>query len=125
MARRVPLTDKQSKFLEVLFEEAEGDPLRAKKIAGYSDNVPTSAVTGPLQDEIFELTKKFVAQSTTKAAYTMFKTMSATDEALLGAKERMAAAKDIMDRAGLVKTEKVEVTTKDPLFILPKKNDEG
>ena len=105
--------------LDVLFEEAEGDPLKAKKLAGYSDNVPTSSVTTSLVDEIAELTRKFIAQSSTKAAYTMFKVMGATD--MLGAKERMAAAKDLMDRAGFVKTEKVEVSTSEPLFILPAK----
>ena len=44
MTKRV-LTDKQELFLAVLFEEAEGDPLKAKKLAGYSDNVPTVSVT--------------------------------------------------------------------------------
>lgn len=118
MAKR-ELTEKQQLFLDVLFEEAEGDPLKAKKLAGYSANVPTSSVTASLVDEIAELTRKFIAQSSTKAAYTMFKVMGATD--MLGAKERMAAAKDLMDRAGFVKTEKVEVSTSEPLFILPAK----
>ncbi len=113
------LTDKQELFLAVLFEEAEGDPLKAKKLAGYSDNVPTSSVTSSLVDEIAELTRKFIAQSSTKAAYTMFKVMGDTD--MLGAKERMAAAKDLMDRAGFVKTERVEVSTSEPVFILPAK----
>lgn len=121
MAKR-ELTEKQQLFLDVLFEEAEGDPLRAKKLAGYSDNVPTSVVTASLVDEIAELTRKFIAQSSTKAAYTMFKVMGDTD--MLGAKERMAAAKDLMDRAGFVKTEKVEVATSEPVFILPAKKQE-
>lgn len=121
MAKR-ELTDKQQMFLDVLFEEAEGDPLMAKKLAGYSDNVSTSSVTASLVDEIAELTRKFIAQSSTKAAYTMFKVMGSKD--MLGAKERMAAAKDLMDRAGFVKTEKVEVTTSEPLFILPAKRSD-
>lgn len=115
------LTEKQQLFLDVLFEEAEGDPVKAKKLAGYSDNVSTSSITASLADEIAELTRKFIAQSSTKAAYTMFKVMGDVD--MLGAKEKMAAAKDIMDRAGFVKTEKVEVTAKDPVFILPPKKD--
>jgi hypothetical protein len=118
MAKR-ELTEKQQMFLDVLFEEAEGDPLNAKKLAGYSSNVPTSTVTASLVDEIAELTRKFIAQSSTKAAYTMFSVMGSKD--MLGAKERMAAAKDLMDRAGFVKTEKVEVSTSEPLFILPAK----
>ena len=116
------LTDKQKLFLAVLFEEAEGDPLTAKKLAGYSNNVATSTVTAGLVNEISELTRKFIAQSSTKAAYTMFNVMGSKD--MLGAKERMAAAKDIMDRAGFVKTEKVEVTTSEPVFILPAKKQQ-
>lgn len=118
MANR-ELTEKQELFLAVLFEEAEGDPLKAKKLAGYSDNVPTSQVTTALVDEIAELTRKFIAQSSTKAAYAMFKVLG--DKDMLGAKERMAAAKDIMDRAGFVKTEKIEVSAKEAVFILPAK----
>lgn len=118
MAKR-DLTEKQQLFLDVLFEQAEGDPLLAKKLAGYSDNVSTSSVTASLVDEIAELTRKFIAQSSTKAAYTMFSVMGSKD--MLGAKERMAAAKDLMDRAGFVKTEKVEIATTEPVFILPAK----
>lgn len=121
MAKR-ELTEKQQLFLDVLFEEAEGDPLKAKLLAGYSPNVSTSSVTATLVDEIAELTRKFIAQSSTKAAYTMFKVMGDTD--MLGAKERMAAAKDLMDRAGFVKTEKVEVSSSEPVFILPAKKRE-
>ena len=122
MAKR-ELTEMQQTFLNVLFEEAEGDPTKAKKLAGYSPNVATSSVTAALTDEIAELTRKFIAQSSTKAAYTMFSVLSKNAD-MLGAKERMAAAKDIMDRAGFVKTEKVEVTTSEPLFILPAKRQD-
>jgi len=115
------LTDKQELFLAVLFEEAQGDPLQAKKLAGYSKNVPTSVITSSLEEEIYSLTRKFIAQSSTKAAFTMFKIMGDTD--MLGAKEKMAAAKDLMDRAGFTKTEKIEVSSKEPLFILPAKKE--
>ena len=36
----------------------------------------------------------------------------------------MMAAKDILDRGGFVKTDKVEVSSSSPLFILPPKKDE-
>jgi len=57
------LTEKQELFLSVLFEEAEGDPLKAKKLAGYSDNVPTSTVTAEVEDEIYELSRKIIGKS--------------------------------------------------------------
>ena len=117
------LTEMEQKFLDVLFDEAKGDPVLAKKLAGYSKNTATSAITSKLSDEIYERTKKFIAQSSTKAAYTMYSVMGEDD--LLGAKERMVADKDIMDRAGLVKTDKIEVTSKEPVFILPSKEKDS
>ncbi len=118
MARQ--LTEKQQKFLDVLFEEAKGDPVKARKLAGYADGVSTSQIVSSLEDEIADRTKKFIARSSTKAAYTMFSVMA--DPMDLGVKEKMMAAKDILDRAGFTKTEKVEVKTSEPLFILPSKD---
>ena len=116
------LTEKQQKFLDVLFEEARGNPVEAKKLAGYSENVATSSITNALKEQIADLTKKFISSSATKAAYSMFEVMhSPTD---LGNKEKMAAAKDVLDRSGFIKTEKVEVSAANPLFILPQKADE-
>ena len=117
------LTEKQQKFLDVLFEEARGNPLQAKKLAGYSDNVASSSITAALKEQIADLTKQFISSSATKAAYSMYEVMhSPTD---LGNKEKMIAAKDVLDRSGFTKTDKVEVTAASPLFILPPKNDEN
>lgn len=116
------LTEKQQKFLEVLFEEAQGNPAQAKKLAGYSDNVGTTSVVNSLQDEIAELTKKFLSGITVKAAYSMKEIMERPTD--LGNKEKMAAAKDILDRGGFKPSDKVEVAATSPLFILPPKSDE-
>ena len=121
MARQ--LTEKQQKFLDVLFEEAKGNPVTAKKLAGYSENNPTSAITASLQEEIADLTKKFIASTATKAAYSLSQVIDNPTD--LGNKEKMVAAKDILDRSGFTKTDKVEVTAASPLFILPPKNDEN
>ena len=110
MARN--LTDKQQRFLEVLFEEAKGDPVQAKKLAGYADSVASTSIVNTLTDEIADVTKKFIAQSSTKAAYTMFSVMA--DPTDLGVQEKMLDAKDILDRARFVKTARVEVKTSEP-----------
>jgi len=116
------LTEKQQKFLDVLFEEARGNPATARKLAGYADTVATSSITSVLQDEIADITKKFISSTATKAAYSMYEIMSSPTD--LGNKEKMTAAKDILDRSGFTKTDKVEVTSSSPLFILPPKKDE-
>jgi len=116
------LTEKQQKFIDVLFNEAQGDPVKAKKLAGYADSVSSTQITNSLAEEISDQTKKFIAQSSTKAAYTMYSVMS--DPTDLGVKEKMLAAKDLLDRAGFVKTDKVEVKAQEPLFILPAKEND-
>ena len=116
------LTDKQQKFLDVLFDGAQGDPIKAVKLSGYAEGTSASSVTGSLIDEIAELTKKFIAQSSTKAAYTMFSVMA--DPTDLGVKEKMLAAKDILDRAGFTNKDNLEVKTSEPLFILPSKESD-
>ena len=121
MARQ--LTEKQQKFLDVLFEEAKGNPVTAKKLAGYSENNPTSAITSSLQEEIADLTKKFIASTATKAAYSLSQVIDNPTD--LGNKEKMIAAKDILDRGGFTKTDKVEVSAASPLFILPPKENEN
>jgi hypothetical protein len=115
-------TEQQERFLEVLYEEARGDIRKAMKIAGYSPNTPSSVVTTPLAEEIAQLTLKFIAQSSTKAVYSMYEVM--TNPTDLGNKDKMAAAKDILDRAGFNRVEKVEVKASEPLFILPAKKEE-
>ena len=120
MARN--LTEKQQKFLDVLFEEAGGNLVKAKKLAGYADGVSSKQVAESLAEEIADLTKKFISSSATKAAYSMFEIMNSPTD--LGNKEKMAAPKDVLDRSGFIKTEKVEVSAANPLFILPQKADE-
>ena len=120
MARN--LTEKQQKFLDVLFEEAGGNLVAAKKLAGYADGVSSKQVAESLAEEIADLTKKFISSSATKAAYSMFEIMNSPTD--LGNKEKMAAAKDVLDRSGFIKTEEVEVSAANPLFILPQKADE-
>lgn len=116
------LNEKQQKFLDVLFSEAGGDFLAAKRLAGYSENSSTADIVRPLRGEIAAKTEEFIGVSSAKAAYAMYDVLSNPTE--LGNKERMTAAKDLLDRAGFKPKEKVEVTAPNPLFILPAKTDE-
>ena len=117
------LTEKQQKFLDVLFEEAQGNPVKALKIAGYANGISSTSILNSLQNEVAELTKKFLATRGPQAAWSMMEILDSPTD--LGNKEKMAAAKDLLDRAGFVKTEKVEVKSESPLFILPPKENEN
>ena len=112
------LTDQQQLFLEVLFEEANGSVSVAKKLAGYSDTYPTSQLIKVLEDEILDATRKFLSRSGPKAAISLVGVLDNPTE--LGIKEKIMAAKDILDRIGVAKTEKVEIGGSG-IFILPSK----
>lgn len=116
------LTEKQVKFLAVLFHEAEGDIRTAMRMAGYSDSTRQYEVTGPLAKEIREETNKFLEDSGVLAASALISVIN--NPTALGNKEKMAAAKEVLDRAGYDKTQKVEVKGKSAVFILPPKEDE-
>tara|TARA_R110000850_G_scaffold53784_2_gene128623 strand:- start:230 stop:598 length:369 start_codon:yes stop_codon:yes gene_type:complete len=113
------LNEKQQLFMQVLFDEAEGDVVQAKKLAGYSDGTATRVVIEGLKDEIFEATKTYMSRLGPKAAVAYGSALM--DPTQLGVKEKMVAAGQILDRAGVVKTEKVAVEASGGLFILPPK----
>lgn len=117
------LTEKQQKFLDVLFEEAQGNFVTAKRLAGYSENVYTKHIVDTLEEEIYELTKKYISKLGVKAAWSLQEVM--TNPTDLGNKEKMAAAKDILDRGGFKPTEKVDVKSDTPVFILPAKTKDS
>ena len=117
MARN--LTEKQQRFLDILFDEANGDAVAAKKLAGYAPESSTTAIVESLQEEIGKKTRTYFAQTAPKAAMAMVGALS--DPTELGIKEKMVAAKDLLDRAGLGKTDKVEVSSGGGVFYLPPK----
>ena len=53
------LTEKQQKLLAVLFDEAGGDIITAKKLAGYSDATSSTEILGSLKEEILDATSTY------------------------------------------------------------------
>ena len=116
------LTEKQQKFLDVLFVEAGGSIVEAKRLAGYSDNQHTAQIVEALKDEIIEKTNTYLAQSAPRAAMAVVGALS--DPTELGIKEKIQAAREVMDRVGIVKTEKLKVDATGGVMILPPKRTE-
>ena len=117
MARE--LTVKQRVFLDVLFEQANGDMVQAKKIAGYADSSSTSEIIKGLKEEILEATQMYMARNAPKAAMAM--TGALYDPTELGIRDKMSAAKELLDRVGLVKTEKMQVEASGGVMLMPPK----
>ena len=113
------LTERQQRFLDVLFDDAGGDVVQAKKLAWYGDNSSTTSIVEALKDEIAEKTRTYFARTAPKAAFALMGALQ--DPTQLGIKEKMIAAKDVLDRAGLGKVDKVDVTSGGGIFYLPPK----
>lgn len=117
------LTEQQQRFLDVLFDEAGGNLKKAMRLAGYSESYTTTQIAKVLKEEIIEATQLYMALNAPKAAAAMVGAID--DPTELGLKEKMSAAKDLMDRAGLVKTEKVQVESNTGgVMLLPAKEKE-
>jgi hypothetical protein len=114
------LTEQHKVFLDVLFGEANGNIAKAKVLAGFSENYKTSKLTNYLKEEIIEATQPYIAMNAPKAAMAMVSGI--VDPTELGIKEKMSAAKDLLDRAGLQKTDKVQVESTNGVMILPAKD---
>ena len=117
MARQ--LTGKQQVFLDVLFDEAGGNMAIAKKLAGYSDTSSTTEIVKGLKEEILEATQMYMARNAPKAAMAM--TGALYDPTELGIRDKMVAAKELLDRVGLVKTEKMQVEASGGVMLMPPK----
>ena len=117
-------TEKQEDVLEGLLGEARGNIRAAMDIAGYSKMTKTAEVFGPLKDEIIELAGMMLAMNTPKAAFGIVDVLD--DPSAMGARNQISAAREILDRSGLIKREQVEVTANGGgMFILPPKTGEA
>ncbi len=116
-------TEKQQAFLDALMGEARGNIRKAMDIAGYSKGTKASEVTIPLKEEIIEQASMMLAMNAPKAAHGLLGVLD--DPTALGARNAINAAREVLDRTGLVKKEKVEVTNNGGgMFILPPKADD-
>jgi hypothetical protein len=116
------LTTKQQSFLDSLMT-CNGDTRLAGELAGYA---PTSinSVVKSLKTEILDIATNILAQSAPKAALKLVTIMDSA-EPVPQANMRIQAAQTILDRVGLGKTERLDVTvnTAGGLFILPAKQE--
>ena len=101
------LTTKQEAFLDNLVKVG-GDPKQAAELAGYSEGSYSSVVKS-LKTEILDLATNILAQSAPKAAFKLVDIMDSS-EPVPQANIRIQAAQQILDRVGLGKTDRLDVT---------------
>ena len=117
------LTDTQEKFLDVLFGEARGDPRKAGELAGYSEHSYPKVVRN-LKQEIISRAENYLATHSAKAATKMVDMLD-EDGTTPHASIRMEAAKQILDRIGIVRKDQIDINMKSlhGIFILPAKDN--
>lgn len=117
----ITTTDQKRKLLNALFGEAKGDPHKAKELAGYPAGTNIREVFADMPDDIIRDVEKALSLYAYQATVTLIDLMITPTQ--LGANIKLAAANSLLDRAGLVKKDKLEVTTSAPtalLFLPPK-----
>ena len=75
-----------------------------------------------LKDEVLEATQLYMSRNAPRAAVAMVGGL--TDPTELGIRDKMAAAKELLDRTGLVKTEKMQVEATGGVMLMPTKKTE-
>lgn len=129
MSKPRELTEAQKSFLEALFGPAKGDPEVAKKLAGYSDNTPTSQLMKSLRDEIISGAKDILALNSARMAFELVDVALNPNQS--SATTKLKAAESVLNRVGVSDKHSDDVNLKVPsggLFILPakeKKPEEG
>jgi len=122
MEDKKPLTERQEALISALMGEANGDFREAMRIAGYSDNTTIKEAITPVRNHIVDAAQTMMAMNAPKAAASLAGVF--TDPSALGARNIVAAAKEVLDRAGVVKREQLEVKGPEGgIFILPPKQD--
>ena len=116
------LTSQQKIFIDSLFGEAKGNPKKAGELAGYAETSYPNIVKS-LKDTIIERAEGVLAMHSPKAVMGLVNAMD-EDGMTPAANIRIEAAKQILDRVGLVKKEKIDISAKlaHGIFILPPKD---
>lgn len=123
MTDKKVLAPRQEALLNALTGEAMGDIRRAMDIAGYSKNTSIREAIKPIQDEVIAAAQMMMAINAPKAAAGMVGLLE--DPNVLGARNLVQASKEILDRAGVVKREQLEVKGPEGgIFILPPKQED-
>lgn len=109
------LTLKDNKFLEVLFDECNGNIKEAMKLSGLTGT--QHSITKRLEKHIKERAAGYLAASTAKASISLVSILDDPNQP--GLDRTIKAAKEILDRGGVVKDETPVVKEQNFMFILP------
>jgi hypothetical protein len=113
------LTEKQTSFLDHLIQ-TKGDARQAAELAGYKSSHYHLLRT--LKQEVLDITQEILASSAPKAAFKLLEIMD-SNKPIPQAANKLQAAQSVLDRVGVVKTERLDITHSagGGIFLLPEK----
>ena len=114
------LTVKQQSFLEHLID-TQGDAKEAAELAGYTSHY--HHVVKTLKSEILELTQEILANAAPRAAFKLVEIMD-SKKPVIQAGNKLTAAQTLLDRVGVSKVDKLDVThnmNAGGIFLMPDK----
>lgn len=94
------LTDLQKRLLTALADpENKGNIRHCMRLAGYNDNTQVSDVLDSLHEEMVEVANRMLASGSVRAALELIGVFDDPNE--MGVRNKLTAAKEILDRAGV------------------------
>jgi hypothetical protein len=123
MAER-QLTELQERFLDLLFsDEYLNRPREAATAAGYSPKSPLFIIMRGVKDVIVGRIESYLMFNAPKSVKSIVDVLDNPHQ--VGAKTKLDAAAMLLDRAGIVKRERIEVDVKstNSVLILPSKKE--
>ena len=117
--RKKELTEKQQTFLDNVVVTG-GDLKKAAELAGYKGN--HYQVIQSLKDELVDMAQNLLAHNAPRAAMKLVEVMD-SDRPVPQASSKLQAAQTILDRVGVAKRDRLDVTHQAAggIFILPEK----
>jgi len=114
-------TPKQKKFLKLLVKNDFKDAAKCAKDAGYKNNY--WQLISSLKEDIKEISEAMLLGSSPEAAKAMTDILS-SDKPIANAAVKLSAARDVLDRSGIIKEEKSTVNhqVSGGIFLLPTKD---
>jgi|TARA_B110000438_G_C15353297_1_gene453049 hypothetical protein len=115
------LTEQQQTFLSTLATSAKGNINKALEIAGYKES-SYYTVINHLKDEIVDVATKILAKSAPLASQKLVEILN-SDDPIPQVNAKLQAAQTLLDRVGVAKKDKLEVThtAASGIFLLPEK----
>jgi hypothetical protein len=115
------LDERETFFLDILFDECDGDVIVAMDKSGFPKDMSPAKVRKKLGPEIRQAAKDYLQASAGMAAVRLTKVFK--DPTLPGTDNIIKASKEVLDRVGIVKEEIHVVPLENIMIMLPPKSD--